>query len=159
MFLTANRSERHYRSPSTVFQFLEGFGVKRVLVAAALAAGLLVASPTSAGAWATFCDWDPIVLIVTPGGHIVPVYDSVWTASPLDLGVPLASYTVSRVYDSFGKPHTAVDMKITVPTGLLFRYTVKDMVTSGLLGTGTVYALKYGTSGTPVHLKFTLPQA
>ena len=36
-----------------------------MLVAAALAAGLLVASPTSAGAWATFCDWDPIVLIVT----------------------------------------------------------------------------------------------
>jgi len=133
--------------------------VKRVLVAAALAAGLLVASPTSAGAWATFCDWDPIVLIVTPAGNIVPVYDSVWTASPLDLGLPLESYTVSRVYDASGKPHTAVDMKITVPTGLLFRYTVKDMVTSGLLGTGTVYALKYGTSGTPVHLDFTLSQA
>ncbi|TMB74991.1 MAG: hypothetical protein E6J46_14705 [Chloroflexi bacterium] len=133
--------------------------MKRVLVAAALAAGLLVASPTSAGAWATFCDWDPIVLIVTPAGNIVPVYDSVWTASPLDLGLPLESYTVSRVYDASGKPHTAVDMKITVPTGLLFRYTVKDMVTSGLLGTGTVYALKYGTSGTPVHLDFTLSQA
>ncbi len=133
--------------------------MKRVLVAAALAAGLLVASPTSAGAWATFCDWDPIVLIVTPAGNIVPVYDSVWTASPLDLGLPLESYTVSRVYDASGKPHTAVDMKITVPTGLLFRYTVKDMVTSGLLGTGTVYALKYGTSGTPVHLSFTLSQA
>ena len=133
--------------------------MKRVLVAAALAAGLLVASPTSAGAWATFCDWDPIVLIVTPAGNIVPVYDSVWTASPLDLGLTLESYTVSRVYDASGKPHTAVDMKITVPTGLLFRYTVKDMVTSGLLGTGTVYALKYGTSGTPVHLYFTLSQA
>ena len=75
------------------------------------------------------------------------------------LGLPLESYTVSRVYDASGKPHTAVDMKITVPTGLLFRYTVKDMVTSGLLGTGTVYALKYGTSGTPVHLDFTLSQA
>ena len=86
--------------------------MKRVLVAAALAAGLLVASPTSAGAWATFCDWDPIVLIVTPAGNIVPVYDSVWTASPLDLGLPLESYTVSRVYDASGKPHTAVDMKI-----------------------------------------------
>jgi len=36
---------------------------------------------------------------------------------------------------------------------------VKDMVTSGLLGTGTIYALKYGTSGTPVHLDFTLSQA
>ena len=133
--------------------------MKRVVVAAALAAGILMCSPTSAGAWATYCDWDPIVPIVTPGGHIVLVYDSVWTQSPLSLGLPLATYTTSRVYDKAGQPHTAVDMKITVPTGLLFRYTTYNMVTSGLLGSGTVYAAKYGTSGTPVHLYFTLPQA
>lgn len=133
--------------------------MKRVVVAAALAAGLLMSSPVSAGAWATYCDWDPLVLIATPGGHIVPVYDSVWTASPLDLGLPLESYEVSRVYDSAGKPHTAVDMTIFVPTGLLLRYTHRDMVTSGLLGTGYVYAEKYGTSGTPNHLKFVLQQA
>jgi hypothetical protein len=133
--------------------------VKRVVVAAALAAGILVCSPTSAGAWATYCDWDPIVPIVTPGGHTVLVYDSVWTASPLSLGLPLATYTTSRVYDAAGQPHTAVDMTISVPTGLLFRYQTYNMVTSGLLGSGTVYAAKYGTSGTPVHLKFTLQQA
>ncbi len=133
--------------------------MKRVVVAAALAAGILMCSPTSAAAWATYCDWDPIVPIVTPGGHIVLVYDSVWTSSPLSLALPLATYTTSRVYDKAGQPHTAVDMKITVPTGLLFRYTTYDMVTSGLLGSGTVYAAKYGTSGTPVHLYFTLPQA
>ena len=133
--------------------------MKRVLVAAALAAGLLLSAPTSAGAWVTYCDWDPLVLIVTPAGHVVPVYDSVWTSSALDLGVPLESYTVSRVYSKSGKPETAVDMTITVPTGLLLRYTTKTMVTSGLLGTGTVYAWQYGTSGTPAHLKFTLPVA
>jgi hypothetical protein len=130
-----------------------------VVVAAALAAGILVSSPTSAAAWATYCDWDPVVLVVTPGGNIVPVYDSVWTSSPLDLGVPLESYTTSRVYDSAGHPHTKVDMVISVPTGLLFRYRTRDMVTSGLLGTGTVFAQKDGWSGSPVHLTFTLPQA
>ena len=133
--------------------------MKRVLLAASLAAGVLLSSPTSAGAWLTYCDWDPIVLIVTPAGHVVPVYDSVWTSSPLDLGVPTESYTVSRTYDSSGRPQTAVAMTITVPTGLLLRYTTEDMVTSGLLGSGTVYAWQYGTSGTPVHLKFTLPVA
>jgi len=46
--------------------------MRRALVAAVLAAGVLLASPTSAGAWATFCDWDPLVLVVTPAGHIVP---------------------------------------------------------------------------------------
>jgi len=130
--------------------------VKRVFLAAMLAAGILVASPTSAGAWATYCDWDPLVLIVTPAGHVVPVYDSVWTSSPLDLGVPLESYTVARAYDRAGHPLTVVSMTITVPTGLLFQYATLDEVTTGLLGSGTVLARQSGTSGTPVHLTFTL---
>jgi hypothetical protein len=132
--------------------------LKRVVVAAAFAAGLLLASPTSAGAWATFCDWDPLILVVTPSAHIVPVYASVWTASPLALGIPLPTYKAWRTYDAAGQPHTAVDMTVNVPTGLLFNFKTYNMATSGLLGTGTVYATAYGTSGTPVHLKFTLPQ-
>ena len=132
--------------------------MKRVVVAAALAVGLLFASPTGASAWATFCDWDPLILVVTPSGHLVPVYASVWTSTPLNVGLPLASYTASRTYDLAGKPHTAVDMSIYVPTGLLFNFKTYNMATSGLLGTGTVYAARYGTSGSPVHLKFTLQQ-
>lgn len=131
--------------------------MKRGLLAAALAAAFLFASPASAGAWATYCDWDPLVLVVTPSGHVVPVYDSVWTSSLLDLGLPLESYKASRVYSASGKPETLVDMQIYVPTGLLFRYQVHDMVTSGLLGSGAVYAQGNGTSGSPVHLKFVLP--
>ena len=130
--------------------------MKRALVAAVLAAGFLIASPASAGAWSTFCDWDPLVLVVTPSGHIVPVYDSVWTSSLVDLGVPLESYNVSRTYSRSGTPETLVDMTISVPTGLLLRYQTTDEVTSGLLGSGTVYARASGYSGTPVHLKFIL---
>jgi hypothetical protein len=132
--------------------------LKKMVVAAALAVGLLFASPSSAAAWATFCDWDPLILVVTPGGHIVPVYASVWTSSPLNLGLPLASYKASRVYDVGGNPHTAIDMTIWVPAGLLFQFQTYDMATSGLLGTGTVYAAKYGRSGTLTHLYYTLPQ-
>ncbi|HSS60587.1 MAG TPA: hypothetical protein VLK30_03915 [Candidatus Limnocylindrales bacterium] len=130
--------------------------MKRVFLAAMLAAGVLFASPTSAGAWATFCDWDPVVPVITPAGHVVLVYDSVWTESPLDLGLPLATYAVSRVYTARGGAETAVDMTISVPTGLLFRYATIDEVTSGLLGSGTVYARESGHSGAPVHLKFIL---
>ncbi len=132
--------------------------MKRVLVAAAMAAGIMVASPASAGAWVNYCDWDPLVLILTPGGNVVPVYDSVWTASPLDLGLPVESYTVQRVYDANGNPQTAVDMTISVPTGLPFQYQTTDEVTTGLLGSGTLLARKNGTSGVPVHLKFVLSQ-
>ena len=131
--------------------------MKRVFLAAVLAAGLLLVSPASAGAWATYCDWDPLVLVVTPSGHVVPVYDSVWTSSLLDLGLPVESYKTTRVWGAGGKPETQVDVWIYVPTGLLLRYQVHDMVTSGLLGTGTVYAQGNGTSGTPVHLQFVLP--
>jgi hypothetical protein len=133
--------------------------MKRGLLAALLAAGILVFSPTTVGAWFAVCDWDPLVLIVTPAGHVVPVYDSVWTPSVLDLGVPLESYKTSRVFDAQGRPETAVDMTIYVPTGLLLRFPVNDMVTSGLLGSGTLYAARSGTSGTPVHLYFVLHQA
>jgi len=131
--------------------------VKRGVVAAALAAGLLVASGVGVSACATYCDWDPVVLVVTPGGNLVPVYDSVWTSSLLEPGLPTESYTTSRVY-VHGRPATAVDMKIYVPTGLLLSYPTMDEVTTGLLGSGTVLARSNGTSGTPVSLEFTLPE-
>ncbi|HET9782782.1 MAG TPA: hypothetical protein VFR33_13500 [Candidatus Dormibacteraeota bacterium] len=128
--------------------------MKRVLFAAVLAAGVLLASPASAGAYSTYCDWDPLVLVVTPAGNIVPMYDSVWTSSLLDLGLPVESTTTSRVYGPKGVPETAVTVTIYTPTGLLFRYATTDEVTSGLLGSGTVYARGTGYSGSSVTLKF-----
>ena len=125
-------------------------------MAAVLAAGVLVGSPATASAYSTYCDWDPLVLIVTPAGHVVPMYDSVWTSSLVDLGVPAESTTTSRVYGKQGAPETQVSVTIFVPTGLLLRYATTDEVTTGLLGSGTVYARGSGYSGSPVTLKFTL---
>ena len=133
--------------------------MRKVVLAALMAAGIVVFSPAPAGAWFSYCEWDPLVPVVTPAGHVVLLYDSAWTPSPLDLGVPLATTTVSRVYSSTGQPETAVDTAITVPTGLLFRYSVTDEVTTGLLGSGKVLAMKSGTSGQTLHLKFVLSQA
>lgn len=129
--------------------------MRRVVVAAALAAGFLFASSVGASACVTYCDWDPLVLVVTPAGHVVPVFDSVWTSSLLNLGLPTESYTTKRVWRN-GQPMTQVDVTIYVPAGLLFRFNTMDEVTTGLLGSGTVLASGYGTSGTPVHLEFTL---
>jgi hypothetical protein len=133
--------------------------MKRLVVAGALALGLLAASPGSAAASVIWCDWDPLVPIVTPGGHIVLLYDSVWTPSLLSLGVPLESYSTKRAYDSNGNAITAVDMAIWTPTGLLFSYTTMDEVTTGLLGSGALLARGFGTSGKTVHLKFTIPES
>jgi hypothetical protein len=132
--------------------------VKRVVLAALLAAGLVVLSPGSAGAWATYCEGDPLVPIVTPAGNLTVVYDSVWTSSALAIGLPVESYTTSRVYVA-GRPETAVDMAISVPAGLLVQFQTQDEVTTGLLGSGQLLAMKDGWSGQTLHLKFTLPVA
>jgi len=132
--------------------------MKRLVVAGALALGLLASSPGSAAASTTWCSWDPLVPIVTPGGHVVLLYDSVWTPNLLNLGVPLATYTATRAYDSSGRAITAVDTAIYVPTGLVFSYSTMDEVTTGLLGSGTLLARGYGTSGRTVHLYYTIPE-
>ena len=132
--------------------------MKRVMVAVAMAAGLVVAAPISAGAMMEYCDWDPLVAVVTPAGNVVLVYDSVWTSSLLNIGLPVESYTVSRSYDEDGRPRTAVDMVVKVPAGLLFKFSTTDLVTTGPLGSGTVLARANGTSGSPVHLYFSLNQ-
>ncbi len=133
--------------------------MKRLVVAGALALGLLAASPGSASANVVWCDWDPLVPVVTPGGHLVLVYDSVWSSNLLNLALPVATYTTKRAYDSSGQPITAVDMAIWTPTGLLFSYETMDEVTTGLLGSGALLARGYGTSGKTVHLKFTIPES
>ncbi len=133
--------------------------MKKLVVAGALALGLLAASPGSAAASVVMCSWDPLVPIVTPGGHIVLLFDSVWTPSLLNLGIPLESHTTKRVYSSTGQPWTQVDVSISTPTGLLFSYSTMDEVTSGLLGSGSVLARAYGTSGKTVHLTFTIPES
>ena len=133
--------------------------MKRLVVAGALALGLIAASPGTAGAFVVYCDWDPVVPVVTPAGNLVLVYDSAWTSSPLSLAVPLAGYTTRRTHDAAGNPQTEVDMTITVPTGLLLHYSTMDEVTTGLLGSGRLLARAYGTSGQAVHLEFTLPEA
>ena len=132
--------------------------MRRIAIAALAAEVLTAGSAVGAAAWESYCDWDPVVLVVTPAGNVVPVYDSVWTSTPLNIGLPLESYRTSRVYSSSGAPETAVDMAITVPTGLLFQFQTQDMVTTGLLGGGTVLAQKSGWSGQTLHLKFVLAQ-
>lgn len=133
--------------------------MRRVVVAAVMAMGAIGLGSAPALAWATSCDWDPVVLVVTPAGHVVPVYDSVWTAPGLNIGLPVESYTTRRAYDRAGRPVTSVDMAISVPAGLLLQFETTDMVTSGPLGSGHVYGTEAGWSGQTLHIKFTLDTA
>ena len=133
--------------------------MKRLLIAGVLAMGALGTTVSQAGASEAFCDWDPPVLIVTPGGNLDTVYVSVWTSSLLHIGLPLESYTATRACDATGHPVTKVDISVYVPTGLLWSFSTLDQVRTGLLGGGSLLAQSSGTSGQTLHLKFTLNQA
>lgn len=107
-----------------------------------------------------WCDIDPLELISTPGGHLVPVYDLIGaqgvTASVLN-ELSDVSYTVAPAN---GGAATLVTMKVTVnaaplvtPAGTPTRVSV----TTGLWGTGSVYAATTGAAGSPMTVQFTVP--
>jgi hypothetical protein len=118
-----------------------------------------VVSGSQALAWMAYCDWDPPVVILTPAGNLVTVHDSVWTSSLLNIGVPVAGYTATRVYGPQGQPETAVDVTVAVPTELLWKYRYTAYVATGPLLSGQVLAYGSGYGTSPVHLKFVLPEA
>ncbi len=132
--------------------------MKRLFIAGAMLVGMLGTQVTQVAAMESYCDWDPPVLVVTPAGNLETVYVGVFTQSPLQLGLPIVSYTAVRAYDAAGKPVTKVDIAVSVPAGLLFQFQTYSVVSTGLLGGGQVLAASYGKSGQTTHLRYTLNQ-
>jgi hypothetical protein len=127
-------------------------------VIGAVVASVLLLCSTTVGAFAsdTWCDIDPPVVIITPGGNIVLVYvvDSGPVEHLVSLLTPRVSYTVQP---AAGGHATNVNMTVTVPNDLLGRnYAVGTEVWSGLARLGTKYTSAQGTAGTPIQLQFQL---
>jgi hypothetical protein len=107
-----------------------------------------------------WCDTDPILLIHTPAGRLVPVFVTVgahnilFTPDTL-LGSLLVSYTAAPASNGAA---TNVSVVVSVPPSLLDpSFATRATVSTGALGTGTVYARATGTSGAPSALTFQLP--
>jgi hypothetical protein len=104
-----------------------------------------------------WCDTDPIRLIITPAGNVVAVYYLTGVKGTLGLVGSLLSHLSAQhtaVPDDGG---TKVTLSVTVPNGLLgATYETRLTCSSGALGTGTVYGLTGGTSGTAMNLQFRL---
>lgn len=113
----------------------------------------LVAPGASAGA--QWCDTDPVVVIITPRGAIVPIFVNNGAQGAEHLpAVLLASmkYTVEPASSG-----TLVHLDVVVPNDLFGKgFTTRSVVSTGPLGTGIVYATAYGVSGKAMHLDFTL---
>lgn len=131
----------------------------RFLRSSFFALALMLAIMPVALASSQWCEADPILLVTTPSGSIVPVY--VTTAGD---GVEhLATVTAARL--SYTASPTA-DGKKTLVTVTVFvsndlfgsSFATTSTVSSGPLATGTIYASASGTSGQALKMTFFLDQ-
>jgi hypothetical protein len=129
-----------------------------------VALGVLLAlsgtvAPAKAGA--EWCDTDPLVLVQTPGGAIVPVFILVGAQGLEHLPAALAASllaTSHTVETTLGGRATDVTLQVTVPDDLFARgFPTRATVSSGPLGSGKIHAKAEGKSGTTMILRFTLP--
>jgi hypothetical protein len=130
--------------------------MRRLLLAILLTGGLWVARAPTIEASEQWCSGDPVEIILTENGALIPVYVTN-SAEGLDhLANVLAaeiSYTTTATASG-----TLVKMTVVVPTGLLgSSFPTASVVTLGPVGTGPVLAQTTGTSGQPMPLNFTLP--
>jgi hypothetical protein len=134
-------------------------GVARVAGVVAGAAAGAATWPAARLAWANdeWCDTDPVLVIRTPAGNPVSVYYLTGVYGELNvvaglLGNLTASYTATP--SGLG---TAVTVRVTVPAGSGgASYPTRVKVSSGPLGTLTVYGQTTGTSGAPMEVPFYL---
>ena len=106
----------------------------------------------------TWCDTDPPVTIVTPGGNLVVVYvvDTGPAEHLVALLTPQVTYTVRPAE---GGRATDVEMHVTIQDGGLLgsSYDVGTEAWSGLLRTGAEFDSVRGIAGESMTLRFRLP--
>jgi hypothetical protein len=128
----------------------------RILCAAAVACCLLgVAQP--AGAAAEWCEFDPVVLIVTPAGALVLVFVTNGAqGAEHSVSAQLAQMRYTTQHDQSGKA-TLVSLQVLV-RGDLFAATfpTRSTASTGPLATGNIFGRAQGVSGDTMHLSFVL---
>jgi hypothetical protein len=127
-------------------------------LAAAGAAALTAVAAPAALASDDWCDTDPLQLVVTSGGKLVPIFVTNGVRSVLNLPQAVLAKITHTAQSVDGGKATLVTVKVTVPNGLLGRrFETRTVVSSFLLGTGTVYGTKTGWSGSEMAVQFKLP--
>ena len=108
----------------------------------------------------TWCDTDPVQLVITNGGNIVPVFVTNGARSPLYLPQLVLARITHTVKSVENGRTTLVTVSVTVPNDLLGRtFATRSIVSSGPLGLLKVYATTTGTSGSPMTMQFKLDVA
>ncbi len=129
-----------------------------LVLAMSVNAGPGIATVSASNDW---CDTDPVVVIQTPSGNLVPVYVNVGTQS--------SAYTPNSLMSALQMDYTAapvrsgsatrVDVSVMVPTLLDSPFPTRVVISTGPLGSGSVYSQVSGTSGQVMNATFILPDS
>ena len=138
---------------------------RRWVGAALAAAAAAVHGAPVARAWDEWCDSDPIQLIRTDDGRLLPVVvfytPGAQVRSPLDLPRLLALLTGTlltvRTSSQPVPEGTQVTLRVTVPTGTGPAFATRMVVSQGPGGALTRYAEVSGQSGQEMVAQFLLP--
>jgi hypothetical protein len=121
----------------------------------------LAGAATPARAGAEWCDTDPLILVWTPGGQVVPLFVLVGARGLVHFPAAQAASLLATSHtaeSAHGGRATRVTVTVIVPDDLFERgFSTRAAVSTGPLGTGKVYAVVEGTSGKAMVLHFTLP--
>ena len=126
------------------------------MVLAVLPAVTLV--PTASAGSSEWCDMDPIVVIRTPKGNLVPVFNTMGVMGLEHQAAMLAAQVSYTVQPADGGRGTLVKLDVTVPEGLLWGrdFATRTTISTGPLGTLNVLGTAQGESGRAMRVQFTL---
>jgi NhaP-type Na+/H+ or K+/H+ antiporter len=129
----------------------------RTLVAVGIVLLLLVGSVTTGGASEEWCEYDPVVLVTTPGGRVVPVYLLIGAAGLENLPLVTAAQYSRIVEPTDAGRATLVRLEVLVPKRLDGgTFSTRVTASTGAHATGTILDTETGLSGEPMPLTFKL---
>ena len=130
----------------------------RTAVPPLAAAALTTVAAPAAFAGDAWCDIDPVQLVITSGGKLVPIFVTNGAPSLLYVTQLLLAKMQTTVQSVDGGTASLVTVKVTVPNGLLGKtFATRTKISSGPLGLLKVYGTATGTSGSAMTVQFKLP--
>ncbi|MCX6023777.1 MAG: hypothetical protein NTZ05_19015 [Chloroflexi bacterium] len=139
---------------------MNGLMLKRLLASLAISLVMLLAPflPVVSVGAEEWSDEDPVVLIVTPKGNLVPVFNTMGVLglkNAVALALAKVNYTVASVD---GGKATQVSLTVTIPNHILGKdFPTRTTISSGPLGTLKVHGTTSGMSAKPMNVQFKLP--
>ena len=132
--------------------------IRRFVVAIVLAVlPAVTLAPAASAASDEWCDSDPLVVIRTPKGNLVPVFNTNGVLGLKNQPALLLAKVSYTVQPADGGEKTLVKMDVTLPEGLYGRdFATRTTISTGPMGTLQVLGKAQGESGRAMKLQLTL---